>query len=257
MFSLCLFLVCQFCVCVCLKVWTRMRICWHIREPSFDLCVLSLTVCVWMRAPVLVCLCISVCMHVCGRAVSSFDCIHLPSQLLILIFLAPFRHILPSFHSSLPSSTPSLSPVGVETEAQVGAADTSLLSSSCTVTRSYLGFVFGESKKHHSLHHVSQYQEMYFIIAQSCNIGWLIEKIIKVIKKWMEGCTVKVWRLSFLCSNLDYCTFFSHHLVVWSLIRNQMGPIGKQAKQGWNMKEQALNLCLMWCGFASLNHFLL
>lgn len=65
---------------------------------------------VWLTR-VLVCLCSRVCTHV-----SLFDCLHLPSQLLILTFLAPFHHLLP--HSTPRWLPPHLcpSPVGVEIE---------------------------------------------------------------------------------------------------------------------------------------------
>lgn len=170
-------------VCKCVYVCVFADI-----SESRSLTSVCFSVSVWVCTPVLVYECVRACMHVVVL-VSSFDCLHLSSQLLLLTFLAPFR---PPFPPSIPRCLPlhvAPSPLGVDTE----TPKTVLLTPHCCdhfvqtlgVTRCYLSTL----ETHPSLHHFIICNKIYYIIIQSWALlqDWLpFESTSNITKVWKE-----------------------------------------------------------------------
>lgn len=122
-------LLCVSSVCACLQVCLQVCAFADVSESRSSTSVCS-------RQHVSVCtLCMSVC--ACMRVVvlvSSFDCLHLYSQLLLPTFLAPFSQ---SFRPSIPRCLPphvAPSRVGVDTERPTSALLTLCCCDNCAQT---------------------------------------------------------------------------------------------------------------------------
>lgn len=184
------------CVLVCKRVYKCVHLLTYLRAVVWLLCV-SLSACECVHLGSYACVWVCACMRVVVL-VSSFDCLHLSSQLLLFTFLAPFS---PSFPPSIPRCLPlhvAPSPVGVDTERPVSALLTlrcwGYYAQTLVVTWALFKY-FGNTSLSPLLYHIYSIK-MYFGIIQSWKLlqHWLPDTKHRFYTTgWKEGCTVKVW----------------------------------------------------------------